>query len=587
VSKTLKSSSLFGVLMASVSLGFVLSQGALADDRTLIGLAYDTATGSFLAGREALADMRTSDAAIYFSEAAAADWENPNIIERSFMAYAADGQIAEAATAARHLLDLGVSNDFATLVIGVEALKSRRYGAAEAAFSKMGGDSFAGLSGGILHAWALLGDDHYAEAQTSLDALGQGGLADFLVFHRALLADVAGKVDEAKDFATRGLASDPYVARVVEAYARIFGNAGQFEPALKAIAAFEDAGLDHPLVTTVKTALTEKRRPGVFAPTVQAGAAEALHSVGVAMAREGSIDTAAVFLQMAMYLDPDSDVIDLVYGQLLDSVFQHEAANRLYERVADGSPMKPMAVVRVAENLDHLGDRPTALKQLAQIVAANPTDSDALSSLGDMLRMDKQYAEAAKAYSRILDLAPGDRPGDWRFYYVRGISYERNKEWAKAEPDFKRALELNPDQPQVLNYLGYSWVDQGLNLRPALDMIQKAVDASPSDGYIVDSLGWAYYRLGQFADAVKYLEEAVQMRPADPEINDHLGDAYWKAGRQLEARFQWNIAAAVDADGLVKARATRKLAEGLTDDNATDAAPGAETGTEADGAATN
>ncbi|MBN9310218.1 tetratricopeptide repeat protein, partial [Devosia sp.] len=142
-----------------------------------------------------------------------------------------------------------------------------------------------------------------------------------------------------------------------------------------------------------------------------------------------------------------------------------------------------------------------------------------------------------------------------------------------------RALQLNPDQPQVLNYLGYSWVDQGVNLIPALDMIQKAVAAAPNDGYIIDSLGWAYYRLGRFDEAVQQLELAVQLRSTDPEINDHLGDAYWRAGRTLEAKFQWNIAASVDKEGNVKARVAKKLAEGL---DAVEAAP--ERGPVAEGA---
>jgi nucleoid-associated protein YgaU len=143
---------------------------------------------------------------------------------------------------------------------------------------------------------------------------------------------------------------------------------------------------------------------------------------------------------------------------------------------------------------------------------------------------------------------------------VRGIAYERNKEWPKAEADFKRALELKPDQPQVLNYLGYSWVDQGMNLEPALKMIETAVAAAPNDGYIIDSLGWAFYRLGRYEEAVETLERAVQLRPNDPEINDHLGDAYFHAGRPLEARFQWNVALAMDEDGNVKARVLPKLA---------------------------
>ncbi len=225
--------------------------------------------------------------------------------------------------------------------------------------------------------------------------------------------------------------------------------------------------------------------------------------------------------------------------------------------------MKPMAVVRVAENLDALGDRDEALRRLGNIVSANPSDLEALSVLGDLQRTDEKYADAAASYTKALQLSGGEKPGDWRFYYVRGIAYERNKQWPKAEADFKRALELNPDQPQVLNYLGYSWVDQGINLLPALDMIQKAVAASPNDGYIIDSLGWAFTGSAASRKPSSSSSRRCILRSTDPEINDHLGDAYWRAGRKLEARFQWNIAASVDKEGAVKERVAKKLAGGL------------------------
>ncbi len=550
--------------------------GAISVEGNLFDVARQTTTGNFLAGREALADLRTEDAARYFSDAAAGDWDNPILIERSFIAYAANGQIPDSARVARHLLELSSPNDLATLVIGTEALKDRRYAAAVRALENVGGDTYAGIAGGVLRAWALSADDKLDEANKALDGIGGGGLEDFLVFHRALMADVAGRSADAIQLAKRAYEADPYVARIVEAYSRMLGNAGRFDEAETVIAAYEAQGLGHPLVDAVKAKIDLKQRPGVFAANVQAGAAELFHSIGVALAREGSADIAAVFLQLGMYLDPGADVIDLVYAQMLDAAGQHEAANALYDKLPGSSPLKPMATVRVAENLDALGNREEALRRLGNIVTTNPQDLEALSVLGDLQRSAKRYAEAADTYTKALAVSGGNSPADWRFYYVRGISHERNKQWDKAEADFKKALSLNPEQPQVLNYLGYSWVDQGVNLLPALEMIQKAVAAAPNDGYIIDSLGWAYYRLGRYNEAVKQLEQAVQLRSTDPEINDHLGDAYWRAGRKLEARFQWNIAASVDQEGNLKERLAAKLKDGLDAAPATDPGPVAE-----------
>ncbi len=216
----------------------------------------------------------------------------------------------------------------------------------------------------------------------------------------------------------------------------------------------------------------------------------------------------------------------------------------------------------MAQNLDATGDREEALRRLNNIVISRPDDLDAVSVLGDLLRYDEQYLAAADAYTDALALTGGDSPSDWRFYYVRGIAYERASEWPKAEADFLKALELNPDQPAVLNYLGYSWIDQDMNLEPALEMIEKAVEAQPQDGYIVDSLGWAFYKLGRIDEAVTTLEQAVLLRPNDAEINDHLGDAYWKAGRLYEARYAWR-AASVNADSDEKTRLAAKIADGL------------------------
>ena len=548
-------------------------QTAQSDARTsfdLLPLFQTSATGAYMAGQQALQDLRTDEAARYFYQAAQADWQNAVLVERAFIAFAADGQIGQAASTAKHLLELDPSNELAELVIATEALKERRYDSAERQLGAIGQDSFTGITASILRAWAMVGANRKADADAMLDTLGETGLDDFLIFHRALMAEVAGQTDNAIKLAGDAFLAEPYVARVVELYARVLANAGRFDEATDVIAEFEDQGLTHPYVTLVREQIADGQRPGIFASNVQVGAAEMFHGIGVALSRDGSLDLSLVFLRMGLYLDPNADVISLALGELLDTAGQHDAANRIYDAVPATSVMKPTAVVRIAQNLDALGDRPEALRRLGNIVATQPDDLDAVSVYGDLLRYDEQFVDAAEAYTKALAITGGDHPADWRFYYVRGIAYERAKQWPKAEADFLRALELNPDQPAVLNYLGYSWIDQDMHLIEALAMIEKAVEAQPQDGYIVDSLGWAFYKLGRIDEAVATLERAVLLRPNDPELNDHLGDAYWKAGRELEARFQWKIAAAMDEDGHVKERVASKLADGLTADNATE-----------------
>lgn len=553
------------LVAASTLAGLALAAPAFADDKPFAG--PESAIGNYLAGQQALNELKTHEAAEFFRSAAADEYGNPLVVDRAFVAFAADGQIDEAADIAKHVLELEPTNDMAKVVIATQAFKQRRYDAAVSALSNLDTSTFEGVTGSILKAWALTGENKVDDAFASLDKIADGGLEDFLVFHRAIMADVAGRQADAIKYITDAHDADPYTPDIVEAYARIMGNAGHTKEAIDAIVAFEAQGLQHPIVTQVKAALANNQRPGLYADSVQAGAAEMYHSVGVAFARDGTSDISMVLLRLGAYLNPKNDTIPLVIGQLYDQADQHEIANAIYDAIPANSPMKPMAVVRIADNLDAMGNRPDAIKRLTGIVATDPNDVDAISVLGDLLRSDKQYQAAADAYTKALGVTGGSTPGDWRFYYVRGIAYERSDKFPLAEKDFLKALDLNPNQPQVLNYLGYSWVDKGLNLTRALGMIQKAVQASPNDGYIIDSLGWAYYRLGRYPEAVAQLEQAATLRPNDPEINDHLGDAYWKVGRHLEAHFQWNVAYAMDTDGSVKARVQPKLTGGL------DAAP--------------
>lgn len=554
------------LVAASGLLGLALIVPVTAED-FLPTPPSSSAIGNYLAGQQAMSDLRTPDATRFFHEAARSDWNNPQILSRAFIAYAADGQIDDAVLAAKHLLQYDKTNPLAKLVVATEAIKQRRYDAAIRDLDKLGADTFEGVTGSILKAWALTGAGRVDQAFKALDRAGGGALGEFLVFHRAIMADVAGRTDEAIADISQAQKADPYTADVVEAYARILGNAGRFAEAGAAISKFEAQGLSSPVIDVVKAAIEKQQRPGLYADSAQSGAAEMYRSVGVAFARDGTSDVSLVLMRLAQYLDPRNDSVSLVIGQLYDSAGQHEIANAIYDAVPANAPLKPMAIVRVADNLNALGDRPEAIRRLTNIVTTNPRDIDAISVLGDLLRTDKQYGAAADAYSKALAVTGGKAPADWRFYYVRGIAYERADEFPLAEKDFLEALTLNPNQPQVLNYLGYSWVDKGMNLNRALDMIQKAVSASPNDGYIIDSLGWAYYRLGRYDDAVTQLEQAVTLRPNDPEINDHLGDAYWKVGRTLEAHFQWNIASSLDTEGNVKKRVAAKLKGGL------DAAP--------------
>ena len=231
----------------------------------------------------------------------------------------------------------------------------------------------------------------------------------------------------------------------------------------------------------------------------------------------------------------------LVAG-ILESMDRNDDAIATYGTIKPTSPLYWSARLRIAGNLEALDRDDDAIDLLRVLTTEDPSRPDPLVSLGDLLRSNKRFPESVNAYDRAIEVLGEIDKRHWTILYSRGISLERSRRWDRAEKDFQRALELNPEQPYVLNYLGYSWVDQGINLDRARKMIERAVQLRPNDGYIVDSLGWVLYRLKDFKGAVDKLERAVELRPQDPTINDHLGDAYWRVGRQNEARFQWRHA---------------------------------------------
>jgi len=301
------------------------------------------------------------------------------------------------------------------------------------------------------------------------------------------------------------------------------------------------------------------------------GAAEALYGLGASLGRRGGEDLGLVYLQLALYLQPDHPLALLSLDDLYESLKKPELAIKAYERIPQTSPLHRNAAIQMATDLDALDRADEAEKHLIALVKEFPDDQEAIMALGNVQRGHKKFAECADTYSKGVKALGTPEKANWVLFYFRGICYERSKQWPQSEADLKKALELFPDQPQVLNYLGYSWIDQGVHLDDGMAMIKKAVQQRPDDGYIVDSLGWAYFKLGNYDEATKQLERAIELKPEDPTINDHLGDAYWRIGRTLEARFQWAHARDLKADPEDLPKILDKLKNGLPDETSSQA----------------
>ncbi len=265
---------------------------------------------------------------------------------------------------------------------------------------------------------------------------------------------------------------------------------------------------------------------------------------------------------MALRLEPGREEAMMMLGEVLSGAEDPEAARAAFNRIPASSNIYPAARIKLAWTYQTAGDGETALRMANDMVKAAPGERMAAITLADLLRANSRWAESVAVLDTII---PKDKPaeGDWRLFYMRGVALEQAGRSADAEKDLVTALSLNPDEPELLNYLGYMWIDRGVRLDEGQKMIEKALASNPRSGAMIDSLAWAYYRRGDYKTAVTKLEQAVELAAADPDVNDHLGDAYWRVGRIVEAKFQWNRVLTLEPDARKKAEVEAKLANGL------------------------
>jgi len=450
------------------------------------------------------------------------------------------------------------------VALAVKAVKQKQPEVSKANLDKIAPADLASLTAGLMSAWVDFGEGKTDEAIGTISELrGPEWYGIFKDYHSALILDAAGRSAEAVEAINRAYKTDTTALRVVDGYARIMARAGKRDEAIRALVAF---GGEEPLHPVVRDLLDEIRSSKALPPTAattEAGVAELLYGLGSAIGLDDGPELSAAYLRLSAYIDPKAYLVTMAIGDVFQSVGRCDEAIAIYETVPNTASLRRNADIQIGNCLQTLERPEDAAKYIERVVAANPRDVEAAIELGNVYRLDDRFAEAADAYTRGIAVLPDPAKADWRIYYFRGVSLERSKRWPEAESDFKQALAIEPEQPQVLNYLGYSWVDQGLNLDEALEMIKKAVDLRPNDGYIVDSLGWAYYRLGRHDEAVAALETAVELRADDPVINDHLGDAYWTVGRKREALFQWAHARDLKPDDAELPKILNKLEHGL------------------------
>ncbi|MFN3854733.1 MAG: tetratricopeptide repeat protein [Phreatobacter sp.] len=575
---------IFRTLLRALAIVFAVTAGTTAGSArnasteplgptpTLREAMRSSVYGNVLAARLASNVRDTAAASVFWRAALRRDPRNAEILERAFVATLADGNVDDALPLAERLVQVDRQHRLARLALAVRAVKQRQFQTARTHLTAAP-RAEADLTSALLLGWTQLGSGDASAAVAAVDRLsGQDWYTLFKNFHAGLILDAAGRRTDAGARLEEAYKQDSTILRIVDAWGRWVSRARSTEEARKVYEAYDKVIPNHPVIMDALQRLAADRATlPVLVRTAQAGAAEVLYGLGSALSRQGGEDLALIYLQLARWLEPTHELAILSLADLYEFLKLPRRAIAVFDAMPESSPLYRNAQIQRALNLNEVDEVDEARKALQALIDRKPDDVEALQALGNILRARKIFAEAAEVYSRALALIPNPGPQHWVYFYFRGIAYERTKQWPKAEADVKRALELVPDnnvrgRAQVLNYLGYSWVDQGINLQEGLELVRKAVELTPEDGYIVDSLGWAYYRMGRYEEAVVELERAIELRPEDPVINDHLGDAYWKVGRRLEAQFQWNHARDLKPEPEDLPRILNKIANGLTAD---------------------
>ncbi len=519
-------------------------------------VASDSLAGNYLAARIAATDRNTQAAATFYRQVLKLDPDNEELQLRAFLTFIGNGDFDDGVELGEQLATYDTTPEMVSIVLAVDRMRAKNWKGAITQLDKDWESALDRLVAGLALSWAHFGAGDTDTALATIDGLNGPSWFDlFVQYHGGLIALAAGDaIDAARrldaGYNNRGgaQASAATYSRVVNAYALALAAGGRRPDALEVVNRVLTDQPQNPVFLELQTALNGAGPLPKGIANPRRGAAEVLLNVASALNRDGGENFALIYMQLARQLAPNDELVAVSLADLLDRQGVLDRANVLFDSLPDTSIYAPIARLEKALNLDQMGDRDEAQVIFDQLMVERPDDLVVSMSYGAVLSRHENYDEAAKVYQAALDRLDAVEPQHWNLVYRLGISYERTKQWEKAEPMFRKALELNPDQPSVLNYLGYSLVDMDMKVPEALDMIRRAVAQRPNDGYMVDSLGWAYYKLKRFSEAVVELERAVELRPGDPTINDHLGDAYWRANRRLEAVFQWRHALALDPD---------------------------------------
>ncbi len=526
-------------------------------------LAAQGVAGPYLAARQASLASDYAEGARYFEQAVTRDPTNIKLLESALITMIGKGDMDQVARIVQLYNDAGASSrifDLAEYALQMEAGAFDDIPEASAVI-----DGIDPLFDSLIHAWAQLGRGDMEAASSSFEAIAENeDFASFAHYQQALALAMVGDFEAADEiFSGARFGALTLSPRGIEAHAQVLVQLDRRDDALDLLDAALDGNRSPELGALRSRISAGENIPYDFVTTAQDGAAEVYFNLAAILSGRAAPQTVLIYVRLAEHLRPDHVQSSIMAAEMLTELDQYELAVLSYGRVPTDHPSYALAELGRAEAL-YTDDRSeTALEVLDALTRSHSDNAIVHSAYGEMLAREERNAEAIDAYTRSLELRDQDHFSSWPVFYRRGIVREQMKDYTGMEQDFRKALELSPDQPEVLNYLGYSLVEQRIKFDEALEMIETAVAERPQSGYITDSLGWVFYRLGRFEEAVAPMERAVELVPDDPIINDHLGDVYWKVGRTREAEFQWKRALSFDPVDTEAERIRMKLEIGL------------------------
>ena len=522
----------------------------------------ETDIGAYLAGRQAESAGDFVAAARYFAKGLLADPGNVALLDSAQRAYVGQGDFTRALPVAQELIAAGAGDTVSHLILLTHRFATEDYDGVLAALDT--GEQVGPLVDYIARGWALMGRGQPAEAMAAFDAaIAVDGMMLYGLTHKGYALASVGDFEAAERLFAEVEGGMRYSRQSAIAHIQILSQLGRNDIALQLMAAVFGAQPD-PALRLLRDALRAGEAVAYDAVRTPAqGMGDLMHVIAGLVEGDAPPDFVLLYSRAANHLWPGNTTALLMTARLLEEIRQYELASAAYSQVSADDPSYYAAELGRAEVLQAAGRHEAAIEALAGLTRLFPDLPTVHAAKGDALREAERYQEAEGAYTQALERYDDRDPAKWFVYYTRAITRYKLDDWPAAEADFRAALALRPDQPQVLNYLGYSLVERGEKLDEALTMIETAAAARPDSGAIVDSLGWVYFKLGRYADAVVELERAAALEPVDPTINDHLGDAYWAVGRKVEARFQWQRALSFDPAEKDARRIRAKLERGL------------------------